>query len=68
MLTYEEVIRIGMEHYAEGGDGVVECLSREDYEREIAEGNGFAYESEKALLESFRVFDSVRREIWATVW
>lgn len=62
MMSYEEVIQFGMKHYNRGGDSVVECLSRKDYEQEIAEGYVF---NEKNLLERFHVCYNVWHEMQA---
>ena len=56
MMTYEEVIEFAKQHYCEGGDGVFECLSRSDYEKEVADGREF---TKRSLLKEFKVYKSV---------
>lgn len=70
-LTIEIVKKVAMENYNNGGDSVIECWTDEDIQNYI-DGTGDYEElgkgSMKDLLESFSIFDEVRKEIQATAF
>lgn len=68
-LTIEEVKKVAMKHYNNGGDTIIECW--EDREiQEWIDGAGVWYKpgSKKELLKMFGLYEDYRKDIQNIAW
>ena len=64
-LTYEELMKLAMEHYNEGGDATYECWGESEFNYYVKE---FGPITKKKALEMFRRDKAVYDDIAATAW
>lgn len=50
IFTYEDLIQLAQKHYNEGGDGIVECWTRETFDEYVAEFGPMTRSSALALV------------------
>lgn len=64
-LTYEKFQALAREYYRYGGDVVVECWGRDDFEDYVREVGPITI---LGALEIFKLYNSRWNDIQATIW
>lgn len=64
-LTYEELIALAEKHYNKGGDVVVECWDRRQFDDYVGE---FGPITRSDALALFRLNKSEERDMASTAW